>query len=393
MRDPSTSCKQYLPSGIIQIVLLFCLTLDAIFLAIVQSKSALTDNLLAGLPIATFVFLIAVLAAARNSEAIQRLVAIMPFVQSIFLMLRLDVRAAAAPPQLYFGDGGHFENLGLIPLIQRQCAEIIIASGSEAQSDSGKEELLQALKQARLHCNCEFTDVNGRDVSVAIEEFFRSTPIQTTASPAIHNVSMKPALATTPHPLVLKFKVHYHNRAPRADSRDDPQNVTSADVYFLRARSDLIDGDKFLYAGCCCSCCAFMCSERYYAACCPNGASVAKCCVCCAYPLGCSVCRFPNIGTALQFLSPAQFDAYAVAGMMAWNEAIGAHGAFRSLGINPPQLQDWDFANPANPAVPLSPNPLRDPFTPGHIFFQPHSRCRPKHYCCPCNFPCGQCEP
>ena len=69
------------------------------------------------------------------------------------------------PPILRVSDGGHLENLGLLPLLQQRLQKIVIADGSEYQTDADHGvELLHSLQRAREKLRCSFTGFDGRDV-------------------------------------------------------------------------------------------------------------------------------------------------------------------------------------------------------------------------------------
>ena len=67
------------------------------------------------------------------------------------------------PPIMLLSDGGHVENLGLLPLLKKRVKKIIVVDGGykEDQKLYG-ESLLNALTLARTKLNCSFLSVSKR---------------------------------------------------------------------------------------------------------------------------------------------------------------------------------------------------------------------------------------
>ena len=77
------------------------------------------------------------------------------------------------PPILRVSDGGHVENLGLLPLLQLRLPKIVISEGSQFNSDADYgAELLYTLQLAREKLRCSFTGLDGRDISEDIRANF-----------------------------------------------------------------------------------------------------------------------------------------------------------------------------------------------------------------------------
>lgn len=64
------------------------------------------------------------------------------------------------PENLYLSDGGHTENLALLPLLRCKCSHIILV---DAEASEGCSTLLEALSLAREHMNVSFW-MNGDNV-------------------------------------------------------------------------------------------------------------------------------------------------------------------------------------------------------------------------------------
>ena len=70
------------------------------------------------------------------------------------------------PPVLRLSDGGHVENLGILPLLKLRLKKIITVYGGRASSEqSFCDTLLKALEMARKKLRCSFTGLDGRDIT------------------------------------------------------------------------------------------------------------------------------------------------------------------------------------------------------------------------------------
>jgi len=77
------------------------------------------------------------------------------------------------PPILRLSDGGHIENLAILPLLKKRLPKIVVVDGGHKTDDSEwGDSLLQALSLARQKLHCSFTGLDGRDVSEDIKEKF-----------------------------------------------------------------------------------------------------------------------------------------------------------------------------------------------------------------------------
>ncbi|KAK3739862.1 hypothetical protein QZH41_009100 [Actinostola sp. cb2023] len=74
-------------------------------------------------------------------------------------------------------DGGHIENLALLPLFKLRLPRIVVVNGGDVGSGGNyATDLLTALKQARDKLRCSFIGVGGRDVIEDIREAFVEQP-------------------------------------------------------------------------------------------------------------------------------------------------------------------------------------------------------------------------
>ena len=70
------------------------------------------------------------------------------------------------PPVLRLSDGGHVENLGILPLLRLRLKRIISVYGGCAASEQAfGNTLMNALEMARKKLRCSFTGMDGRDIN------------------------------------------------------------------------------------------------------------------------------------------------------------------------------------------------------------------------------------
>ena len=84
------------------------------------------------------------------------------------------------PPIMLLSDGGHVENLGLLPLLKKRLKRIIVVDGGYKHDQKlYGESLLNALMLARTKLKCSFLSVGGKDVISDVMEKFVS-PVKET---------------------------------------------------------------------------------------------------------------------------------------------------------------------------------------------------------------------
>lgn len=81
------------------------------------------------------------------------------------------------PPVLRLSDGGHIENLAILPLLKKRLEKIVVVDGGHKVNDRewGKD-LLTALSLAREKLHCSFIGLDGRDVIEDVKEKFVNKP-------------------------------------------------------------------------------------------------------------------------------------------------------------------------------------------------------------------------
>ncbi|XP_074621395.1 uncharacterized protein LOC141879929 isoform X2 [Acropora palmata] len=253
-----------------------------------------------------------------------------PVVRYMRQLLSVANRGPTPPPILLLSDGGHIENLGILPLLKKRLPKIVVVNGGGKTDDSdwGKD-LLHAFSLAREKLHCSFIGLDDRDVIEDIKEEFVNT-------------------ADGLKPRSYRCKVHYYEKN---DILERGRKVGEGEILLLAPRHPnkgimkqecvtwkeaLRDIDVDLEAGkwgtgpqqnaeevdsltcCCCDCCHRSCLQ-------------------CLSP-DCLCGVFPRHSTANQFFTPRMFTAYHCEGYNACLEAEAAE----FLGAR----QDVEMASP-----------------------------------------------
>ncbi|XP_029188403.2 uncharacterized protein LOC114955692 [Acropora millepora] len=270
----------------------------------------------------------------ENPGTLERLtrwfVVYVPIVRYMRQLLSVSNRGPSPPPILLLSDGGHIENLGILPLLKKRLTKIVVADGGLKTDDSewGKA-LLHAFSLAREKLHCSFIGLDGRDVIEDIKEKFVNT-------------------ADGFKPRSYRCKVHYYEKN---DILEKGRKVGEGEILLLTPRHPnkgiikkecvtwkeaLRDINVDLEAGkwgtnpqqnadevdsltcCCCDCC-----HRSWLQ------SLSPDCLCGV---------FPRHSTANQFFTPRMFTAYHCEGYNACLEAEAAEflGARQDVGMASP---------------------------------------------------------
>ena len=90
----------------------------------------------------------------------------MPYISFVRKTIGILNHGPNPPPVLRLSDGGHVENLGILPLLKLRLKKIITVYGGRASSEqSFCDTLLKALEMARKKLRCSFTGLDGRDIT------------------------------------------------------------------------------------------------------------------------------------------------------------------------------------------------------------------------------------
>ena len=74
---------------------------------------------------------------------------------------------------LHLSDGGHIENLGILPLLKRRVKRIIVADAGLHNSRTINEDILVAMKYARDWLGCQFSAADGTDIDFRLINDFQ----------------------------------------------------------------------------------------------------------------------------------------------------------------------------------------------------------------------------
>ena len=88
-------------------------------------------------------------------------------------MLHIITYGKDPPAMMHLTDGGHFENYGLLPLLQKRLPKIILVHGLETKSDDDfAKDIIMAMELARDIFGCSFTSTDENDVLTDIKKKF-----------------------------------------------------------------------------------------------------------------------------------------------------------------------------------------------------------------------------
>ncbi|XP_078369702.1 uncharacterized protein LOC144653548 [Oculina patagonica] len=234
------------------------------------------------------------------------------FIHFVRKMMQMTNHGPRPPPVLSLSDGGHFENLGILPLLKLRLKKIIAVDGKRTILDQDYgQSLLNALDLASKKLGCSFSGMDGRYIVEDIRDNF---------------VERSPGS----QPSSYRFRVQYYDKNLHSDGKT---KVGEGEILYIAARHPdkavktstyvtweeaLRDIDVDLEAGlwgagpelsaeeverltfCCCECC-------HGNTC--RGLSEAMC------------GAFPQHNTYNQFFTPAMFSAYHREGYRASMEA------------------------------------------------------------------------
>ena len=95
------------------------------------------------------------------------------FVYNARLLFSKDNIGPTPPPVLLLIDGGHYQNLAILPLLQRKLKRIVVVDGGyKHEEEAYGEDILDALMLARAELNCSFYGEDGKDVITDLMQMF-----------------------------------------------------------------------------------------------------------------------------------------------------------------------------------------------------------------------------
>ena len=119
----------------------------------------------------------------------------LPSYRFICALLNIITDGEAPPAMMHLSDGGHFENMGLLPLLKLRLPYILVVDGSHIPSDEDyAKEIVNVMEQAREILDCSFTSCDGGDVLTDIKNKY--------VKPEDQSNKLR----------MYKFKVHYSTK-------------------------------------------------------------------------------------------------------------------------------------------------------------------------------------
>ena len=95
------------------------------------------------------------------------------FVHNVSVMFNKENIGPMPPPVMLLSDGGHVENLALLPLLKKRMKKIVVVDGGFKNNENlYGDSLLNALILARKELNCSFLSEEGGDVISDLSEKF-----------------------------------------------------------------------------------------------------------------------------------------------------------------------------------------------------------------------------
>ncbi|XP_078355312.1 uncharacterized protein LOC144639922 [Oculina patagonica] len=206
------------------------------------------------------------------------------------------------PPILLLSDGGHIENLAILPLLKRRLRRMVVVDGGYKHDDQYYgDSLLNALMLARTKLNCSFISEDGQDVISDLLETF-----------------VRPKTGEKSH--YYKFKVRYQSDEFGEEGEGEILLIVPRDPQRHGGVGDRMDGNR---------------STNLYPFDAPDGVfftqddvnNLTLCCCECCHRQACQglskICCnvFPQHSTANQFFTSRMFSAYHCEGYCACVDA------------------------------------------------------------------------
>ena len=95
------------------------------------------------------------------------------YVNFIRNAMKIANEGPSPPAVLSLSDGGHIENLGILPLLKLRLKKIVSVDGSRTILDEDYgSSLMTALDLARRKLGCSFSGMDGRDIAEDMRDNF-----------------------------------------------------------------------------------------------------------------------------------------------------------------------------------------------------------------------------
>lgn len=212
-------CIQTLPI-VIEIVRILPLMVFLIIYWYTDNEAYLAFGILLFFTILLLLTMMAVISTGRKNpgrlERISRWFTInVAYVSFVRKTINVINQGPNPPPVLRLSDGGHIENLGLLPLLKLRLEKIVAVNGGRTISDDlYGTTLLAALEMARKKLGCSFSGMDGRDIVEDIADNFVDKPPGS-------------------QPSSYRFKVHYYDKNLNGDGKT---KVGEGEILFIAPR-------------------------------------------------------------------------------------------------------------------------------------------------------------
>ncbi|XP_022799709.1 uncharacterized protein LOC111337638, partial [Stylophora pistillata] len=235
------------------------------------------------------------------------------FVRFLRQMFFVTNVGPSPPAILRLSDGGHIENLAILPLLKKRLKKIVVVDGGQKESDQEwGDSLLTALSLARQKLDCSFIGLDGRDVIEDLKNKFVNKPLGHQPRSYRFKVHyfenetvLEEARKVGEGEILLVSPRHPDKGLKRQECVTWKESLRDVDLeageWGLGPQLDAKEADKLTF--CCCECCHSDSLQRLSKMMCGT---------------------FPQHTTANQFFTPRMFAAYHSEGYNACVEAEAA---------------------------------------------------------------------
>ena len=250
-------------------------------------------------------------------------------IRSVCDFLNITTVGKDPPHVLQLSDGGHFENLALLPLLEKKLPKILVVDGScNSGADSQAKGLLDALELAQKKLHCWFEGENVKDIKEDIRSEFLTKDgdgkLPRCYKFSVH-YSAKPNEERTTGEILFLVPRHPSESKSLEPETDDengqpccqPETCMKNGRHSWKCFNSNLDAewgfgpelreDEVKRLNWCCCLCCHNCS----------------CKGCCHTLSSCCLGKFPSHSTGNQFFTPDMFREYHREGYAACIEAIG----------------------------------------------------------------------
>ena len=148
-------------------------------------------------------------------------------------LLNIITDGETPPAMMHLSDGGHFENMGLLPLLKLRLPYILVVDGSHIPSDEEyAKEIVNVMEQAREILDCSFTTVKGDNVLKDIRNLDKDDVFKYINKLRADVLTDIKNNYVTPAARKYEFKVHYS----RKGDNERWQDVDEGHIFLIAPR-------------------------------------------------------------------------------------------------------------------------------------------------------------